>query len=319
VKRVINAFAVLLLSQVAAHAQSPFVDISALDGERIVNEPIEDNPAIDHEVPDPVTWNTAVTDDFRFTCFTICVETGLWGGAPEDRVERSAYSGLIAISPSVCLGVSHAPGSGEHLRWMTEAGVEIERRRSSSGPVPGVSDLSYTILDEPLPASIAPVKILADSTALFTTDVVAIEQDRHLNLMSTGPPYQQPANEYTYTIISRPSADNDGLEGGDSGKVGLTFVAGGVGEPAEPVLVLLLAQGGGSGGRSTGIGPNPSAALAFLQAIAAGRGETLDILAIDGYDPPPAAAFPAGDYFLRGDNNKTLTVGGVPVILEVSE
>jgi hypothetical protein len=314
-----RAIPILLLSAAVCNAQSPFVDISALDGERIVNEAIEDNPSIEHEVPSPVTWNTAVTDDFRFNCFAICVETGLWGGGPEDRVERSAYGGLIAISPSVCLGVSHAPGSGEHLRWMTDAGVEIERRRVASAPVPGIEDLSYTILDSPLPATIPPVKILSDSTALFTTNVVAIEQDRHLNLMSTGPPYQQPANEYTFTIISRPSTDGDGLEGGDSGKVGLTFVAGDEGEPAEPVLVLLLAQGGGSGGRSTGIGPNPSAALAFLQAIAAQRGETLDILELDGYDPPPEPEFPAGDYFVRGDNNKTLTVGGVPLIIEVAE
>jgi hypothetical protein len=318
-----------ILTAAVGTAQT-FVDVSPLEGVRIVNETISDNPAV-QAVPFPLTWNTAVTDDFRFDCFTVCVETGLWGGEPEDRVERSAGSGAVPVSPSVCVHAGHVPGSGEDYVWMDAGGNEIHRSRVWSGHLPGAthSDYSVLILNEPLPASIKPVKILSDISAISGEQVAALGHDRRVMVCELGytliDPFP-PTNASDAMIINRSPLASPQIGGGDSGKPGFVFIEGDPGEPAEPCLAMTAFALGGYAGaapntRNYGSGPCPSntAALAALRTLVESRGEELDIVIVESQQPPEPEPLPPGDYGLRTDNNKTLTVGGVPLIRGVEE
>jgi hypothetical protein len=308
----------MLLACFQSHAAPPvFDDVSALDGLFIVNETISDNPAI-QSVPNPVTWNTAVTNDFRFDCFTVAVTTGLWGGSPGQTVARSAGSGAVLVSPSVCVVAGHVPGTGDAYVWMTSAGTEITRSRAWGGHLPGADadDYSVMVLNEPI-TQITPVKILASTEWLEGEEVASLEHDRHVNVMSVGRAPGDPdlSNTNTNLYVYRPAADNDAIEGGDSGKPTFAFIDG------EPVLVITAFYAAGTAGipaNSYAYGPNPSSenALPALRALVESLGEELDIV-IDTDPPPEPTPLPPGDYLLRGNNNQAITIGGVPVQVEV--
>jgi hypothetical protein len=293
--KIVNAIAMVgVLACGQVQAQLVLDDISGLDQLRIVNESISDVQSV-QAVPDPVTWNTAVTDDFDWSPFTVCCSTWEYGN-PGVTLLRSAGSGFTLISPSWAAGNDHVPSTGEQLTWMEPDGDEVTRSVVQSIPIVD-SDFRLVRLSAPI-TTIEPASLLTDAADVDGELIACLEHDRHINVMTV-----DSLTGNRFIQVGSPLTPGDGLEGGDSGKIGVEFIDG------HMVLVC------GWSTATTGWNIAHPELLATIRGYVEASGEELTF--VDDVSPPPEPIVPSGDYFLRAGTGTPMSLGGRPITIGV--
>lgn len=262
------ALSVTVLETEYIHAG--FNSVSDLDGEFIILDPPSDTTGAGSggtAMPGPpVEWNpTGPASNYDWSFFTVAVN-----GSGQTRY---CGRGATLISPSYAVCAHHARGSGTGYYFLQPDGTEISRSSTLTDDVdywlvedPG--DLGLVKFNSPI-TTIAPIPILADCSVASGKPCVAIEMDRHLNVMAVNPGI---ANEYSNWTVSRHDGA-DALEGGDSGKPAVCIVNG------SPVLIITAFESASqTGDTQTGAGPNASAWISEISAILAADGEELTLL-----------------------------------------
>lgn len=238
-----------------------FDDLSELDGLFVILDPPSDSVGSGggEVMPGPpVEWNPASpVRDYDWSFFTVAAD----GGAQV----RYSGRGATLIAPSFAVCAHHARGSGTFY-WVPYAGgAEVSRTSTMTEGVDYWNiegDLGLIKLNAPV-TTVAPIPILADSAKASGRNALAIEMDRHLNLLLLG----SFSNASAAVAWSFTSADQ--IEGGDSGKPVFVIVNG------TPVLVV-------SAILDTNGGPNASHYIDEIQAILDASGEELTLWNIVG-------------------------------------
>lgn len=243
----------------AALAGPPtFESLTALDGVRIVNEPMSD-VVNQGQTPSPLTWETdPPAGNYDWSFFSIATDF-----VP---TPRNPSGGATLVSPHWAVVAAHVTGTKGY--WLQPDGTEISRTWASTVNIGG--DLTLVRFATPI-TTITPVSVLADCSIAAGKPCVAVEHDRHLNVLTVHPTL---TNVNGSASVTRPAAGGDGLESGDSGKPALVRING------RWLLIVTGFTSAVSGNESLGgSGPNASAYIAEINAQLAADGERLDVLA----------------------------------------
>lgn len=225
-----------------------FANLAPLDGLFLFNETTSDTAG--QPVPASLTWNPAVPYDF--SAFAVAADVG---GIP-----RCVDSGGTIVSPTCALSAFHAGGT--KFYWRQSNGTEINRTLTATDKL-GDTDICICRWTTPI-TTITPMPILLNPERAAGRQALAVEADRHLNLVTLASDLSvsNPFCEWTPT-----SADL--LETGDSGKPVVVGVNG--------ALAMACSGVGGPLG-----GPNPSHFISEINAILAADGEALTLWRLVG-------------------------------------
>lgn len=232
-----------------------FDNLAPYDGLFLFNETTSD--VAGQPVPASLTWNPAIPYDF--SAFAVAADVG---GVP-----RVVDSGGTIVSPTCALSAFHAGGT--KFYWRQSNGTEINRTLTATDKL-GDTDICVCRWVTPI-TTITPMPVLLNPQRIAGRQALAVEADRHLNLVSLASDLNA-ANQFcVWTLTS-----GDAIETGDSGKPVVVAING----------ALAMACSGISGNLG---GPNPSHYIADINAILAADGEALTVWRLPGITPQTPA------------------------------